>query len=275
MTFYVRESHCIYLQISNNVLSPLSHRLINQILRLTKNCLSYDFIGTSSDETTDDSSTIQVNFPYTTSSLSPLPLITSAFSFFQIPTNWRPAFLDLNYLTLFFDLYHMLPSRLSSLALSTLVQITSVRRSLFSNSERAKFLGTLVANIKNILENSQGLSDPDNYHEFCRLLARLKTNYQLGELVVVECYAEVIQLIAKFTVQSLQVGILYMLTGVRSVLNKYLLCLFLDVAICTKQRSLSLVFVATDGGLNPICTSSGATSLGYLHTRGHKGLYYI
>lgn len=100
----------------------------------------------------------------------------------------------------------MLPSRLSSLALSTLVQITSVRRSLFSNTERAKFLGTLVANIKNILENSQGLSDPDNYHEFCRLLARLKTNYQLGELVVVECYSEVIQLIAKFTVQSLQVS---------------------------------------------------------------------
>lgn len=80
-----------------------------------------------------------------------------------------------------------------------------MRRSLFSNAERAKFLSTLVVNIKNILENSQGLSDPDNYHEFCRLLARLKTNYQLSELVVVECYSEVIQLIAKFTIQSLQV----------------------------------------------------------------------
>lgn len=75
---------------------------------------------------------------------------------------------------------------------------------MFSNTERAKFLSTLVANIKNILENSQGLSDPDNYHEFCRLLARLKTNYQLSELVVVECYPDVIQLIAKFTIQSLQ-----------------------------------------------------------------------
>lgn len=82
--------------------------LINQILRLTKNCLSYDFIGTSNDETTDDSSTI------------------------QIPTNWRPAFLDLNYLNLFFDLYHLLPPRLSSLALSTLVQVslTSLNESI-------------------------------------------------------------------------------------------------------------------------------------------------
>lgn len=79
-----------------------------------------------------------------------------------------------------------------------------MRRSLFSNTERAKFLTHLVGGVKNILENSQGLSDPDNYHEFCRLLARLKSNYQLGELVTVECYAEAIQLIAKFTVQSLQ-----------------------------------------------------------------------
>lgn len=50
----------------------------------------------------------------------------------------------------------------------------------------------------------QGLSEPDNYHEFCRLLARLKSNYVLGELIMVKNYPEFIQLIAKFTVQSLQ-----------------------------------------------------------------------
>ena len=50
----------------------------------------------------------------------------------------------------------------------------------------------------------QSLSEPNNYHEFCRLLARLKTNYQLGELVMVDHYRDVIQLIAKFTVESLQ-----------------------------------------------------------------------
>lgn len=52
----------------------------------------------------------------------------------------------------------------------------------------------------------QCLPDPNNYHEFCRLLARLKSNYQLGELVKVENYPEVIRLIANFTVTSLQVG---------------------------------------------------------------------
>ena len=87
---------------------------------------------------------------------------------------------------LFFDLYHGLPdTSLSSLALSCLVQIASVRRSLFNNTERAKFLNGLVAGVKDILLNPNKLTDPSNYHEFCRLLARLKSNYQLGELVKV------------------------------------------------------------------------------------------
>lgn len=33
---------------------------MNQILRLTRNCLSFDFIGTSTDDSTDDMSTVQV-----------------------------------------------------------------------------------------------------------------------------------------------------------------------------------------------------------------------
>ncbi|CAG9836006.1 unnamed protein product [Diabrotica balteata] len=156
------------------------HGLMTQLLRLAQNCLTFDFIGTSTDESSDDLCTV------------------------QIPTSWRPAFLDFTTLKLFFDLYHSLPTTLSSLALSCLVQIASVRRSLFSNTERAKFLTHLVNGVKHILQNPQGLSDPANYHEFCRLLARLKSNYQLGELVMVDNYPEAIQLIAKFTVQSLQ-----------------------------------------------------------------------
>jgi len=38
-------------------------------------------------------------------------------------------------------------------------------------------------------------------------LARLKSNYQLGELVKVDNYPEVIKLVAEFTVTSLQVFI--------------------------------------------------------------------
>lgn len=156
------------------------HGLMAQLLRLAHNCLTYDFIGTSTDESTDDLCTV------------------------QIPTRWRPTILEPGTLELYFELYAALPGSLACLALACLVQLASVRRSLFSNTERAKFLNHLVAGVKHILENPQGLSEPGNYHEFCRLLARLKSNYQLGELVMVDNYPHVIELIAKFTVQSLQ-----------------------------------------------------------------------
>lgn len=109
---------------------------MNHILRLTRNCLSFDFIGTSNDDSIDDMSTV------------------------QIPTNWRPAFLDPNTLQLFFDLYHALPARLASLSLSTLVQITSVRRSLVTNVERAKFLTHLVNGIRSSSAASPASPNP-------------------------------------------------------------------------------------------------------------------
>ena len=86
------------------------HELLKQLLRLAHNCLTFDFIGTSTDESSDDLCTV------------------------QIPTSWRPAFLEFSTLQLFFDLYGALPSTLSPLSLSCLVQIASVRRSLFNNA---------------------------------------------------------------------------------------------------------------------------------------------
>ncbi|XP_055989080.1 ran-binding protein 17 [Sorex fumeus] len=154
--------------------------LVMQVLKLVLHCLSFDFIGSSADESADELCTV------------------------QIPTTWKTIFLEPETLDLFFNLYHSLPPLLSQLALSCLVQFASTRRSLFSSLERAKYLGNLIKGVKRILENPQGLSDPGNYHEFCRLLARLKTNYQLGELVMVEEYPEVIRLIANFTITSLQ-----------------------------------------------------------------------
>jgi len=182
-----------FFQLSSNLLNTAldnkknldfndsaQHGLLTQLLRLAHNCLTFDFIGTSTDESSDDLCTV------------------------QIPTTWRPAFLEYSTLQLFFDLYFSLPSSLSPLSLACLVQIASVRRSLFNNAERGKFLNQLVSGVRKILLNPQELSDPNNYHEFCRLLARLKSNYQLGELVMVDNYQESIQLMAKFTVESLQ-----------------------------------------------------------------------
>ena len=49
--------------------------------------------------------------------------------------------------------------------------------------ERTKFLHHLVQGTRDVLRAQTGLAEHENYHEFCRLLGRLKHNYQLSELV--------------------------------------------------------------------------------------------
>ncbi len=51
----------------------------------------------------------------------------------------------------------------------------------------------------------QTLADPECYHEFCRLLMRLKSNYQLVELMKLDSYTRFLEVVAKFTLSSLQV----------------------------------------------------------------------
>lgn len=103
------------------------------------------------------------------------------------------------------DCYTANKPPVSCLALECLVRLASVRRSLFSaEAERTAFLTNLIRGTTEVLRGRIGLTEHNNYHEFCRLLARLKTNYQLSELVAVEGYQEWIGLVADFTVTSLK-----------------------------------------------------------------------
>lgn len=162
--------------------SPERIKLTEVALKLTLNCLSFDFIGTSPDESNSDD----------------LPTV-------QIPSSWRRLFVESTTLDLFFKLYHNLPPNISCYTLSCLVQMTSVRRSIFNNQERLQFLNRIVDGVKGILESPAGLSDPATYHEFCRLLVRFKANFQLTELTKVQSYHELIRLIKEFTCHAFQV----------------------------------------------------------------------
>ena len=70
---------------------PLQSSLISWLLKLSCACLSFDFIGTSTDESADDLSTV------------------------QIPTSWRSVFLDNLTLQLYIDLFHNLSSELAAM----------------------------------------------------------------------------------------------------------------------------------------------------------------
>lgn len=49
---------------------------------------------------------------------------------------------------------------------------------------------------------AQGFTDNECYHQFCRLLGRLKASYQLSELVRADGYSRWIELSAEFAIKS-------------------------------------------------------------------------
>jgi len=151
-----------------------------QALSLTVRCLSFDFIGTNPDESTEDVGTIQA------------------------PTSWRSLLSDPATTELFFHFYANTEPPRSSKSMEAIILLASVRRSLFpTDKDRAAFLGRLITGIREMLSKQTGLQHQDNYHQFCRLLGRLKANYQLSELVKAEGYMEWLELAASFTVQSI------------------------------------------------------------------------
>lgn len=158
----------------------MEQKLCYTALTLANTSLSFDFIGTNPEESAEDVGTVQV------------------------PSSWRPYVQDPAVMQLFFDRYEKTDPPHSHIALQALVQLSSVRRSLFaSEKERSIFLEALMQNIRKIMSNSTGLYDSDNYHEFCRLLGRLKASYQLSELTKTTGFTEWLELACEFTVRSL------------------------------------------------------------------------
>lgn len=164
-------------QLKNDAVS----RLQELALSLSLKCLSFDFVGTSIDESSEEFGTV------------------------QIPSSWKSVLEDFSTIQTFFDYYALTKPPIAKESLECLVRLASVRRSLFTNdAARSKFLDHLMSGTKEILRTGQGLADHDNYHEFCRLLGRFRINYQLSELVTMEGYGDWIRLVAEFTSKSLQ-----------------------------------------------------------------------
>ncbi|TDH72778.1 hypothetical protein CCR75_000536 [Bremia lactucae] len=154
-------------------------RMGEQALAVLLKCLSFDFIGTNPDESTDETGSLQV------------------------PTSWRPVFQDPETIPLLFDFYKTTSPPNTSKCLESLMLFASVRRNLFTpDKERSVFLAQLLHGICAILRAQDGLSDPQNYHEFCRLLGRLKSNYQLSELMKTDAFQEWMDLTPDFTIKS-------------------------------------------------------------------------
>jgi exportin-7 len=156
------------------------NKFCNVSLTLIIGCLSFDFIGTNPEESPEDVGTVQV------------------------PSSWRPIVQDTTTIELLFNIYRTNSPPRSSQAMEAIVQLSSVRRSLFTTEkERQVFLDYLMNQIHEIMASKHGLDEEENYHEFCRLLGRLKASYQLSELVKTRGFADWLALASDFTTKSL------------------------------------------------------------------------
>ena len=61
-----------------------------------------------------------------------------------------------------------------------------------------------MSGIRTVLESPDKMNDSQCYHEFCRMLSNLKSNFQLHELVMVDFYPDFIKQVASFSVSSLK-----------------------------------------------------------------------
>lgn len=179
-----------------------------QTLEVFCACLGFDFIGTNPDESAEDVGTIQV------------------------PAAWRDIVQDPSTVELLMLFYRSTEPPVSNLAMKALVHLSSVRRSIFlTDTDRMAFLSSIMGCIRDILKGGVGLEvdyffvcilvgllslllliltpppctfkqHADNYHEFCRLLGRLKANYQLSELISDDDFLEWLEMVGVFTETS-------------------------------------------------------------------------
>ena len=110
---------CVYSYTSYKYYTPYYTHTIHAL---------YYTIGTNPEESAEDVGTVQV------------------------PSSWRPIVQDTATLQLFFDYYLTSSPPSSSLALQSLVHLSSIRRSLFpSEKERAVFLQALMTGMCSVL----------------------------------------------------------------------------------------------------------------------------
>ncbi|KAL8448465.1 hypothetical protein Emed_003799 [Eimeria media] len=163
-------------------------RLLKQVLQLALNCLSFDFMGTMADDTTDEQITV------------------------MIPQGWSD-FREETFPRMFFSLYnacwqknpHRPRVECARLCLSCLVLISAFRRSFFeTTAARNKYMGELILGTFQIIKTRTGLTDDMCYHEFCRLIGKVNASHHLSELCASEPFREFPQHLFDFTMESLK-----------------------------------------------------------------------
>lgn len=159
-------------------------RLMKQVLQLVCNCLSFDFMGTIPDETSDEQSTVMV--PHSWNMLRDEGIVKTFFDLFSRSCTYQWA-------------------ECAVLCLQCLVLLAALRRSFFQKEDdRTRLLASMMQGTTGILASKMGLQDHACYHELCRLLGKINATHQLNELCASEQFQVWIEQVYSFTMDSLR-----------------------------------------------------------------------
>lgn len=143
---------------------------------LMRSVLSFDFVGLVVDEGEEEPTTL--NFP----------------------SNWRETFISPGFFDMFWDLFEMCGPPVNLTIMQCLNCVCCARRSLFqTDGERSAWLERMMIGHVEIISREIWLQDAHVIGEFCRLMLRMKPNYQLKEYLERENYCRWLEAAAEFT----------------------------------------------------------------------------
>ncbi|MES1911798.1 MAG: hypothetical protein MHM6MM_004174 [Cercozoa sp. M6MM] len=185
---------------SNSASPEQQLSLLDAATQLATTVLKFDFIGTNVDEASDDFGTL------------------------QIPSSWRQTMHAPRTANVFFETaVRMVDSRRTDpttrrvllTSLDVVTQLSLSRRSLYyTDNSRVEHLTRLFSGSLRLLAHEQSglskdddkergfLADQDILLKLCRLLASIKSNFQLSELIKQAQFAQWLTLVLKLTMRA-------------------------------------------------------------------------
>ncbi|KAK1938700.1 putative Exportin-7 [Babesia divergens] len=158
-------------------------RMLQQILQLCYNCLSFDFMATMPDETSEEQSTVMI--PQSWDILRSDKILRILFDQYAQSSNKRPA--------------------CAVLALRCLVVVAALRKSFFNTeAEDLLHINGFMVGTMDIIHNKTGLNNEDCYHELCRLLGKINASNQLSQLLQSTAFPMWTEKLHSFTMEALK-----------------------------------------------------------------------
>lgn len=147
------------MSLSNPASDAMFGIRLDALLDLLLACLSYDFLGSQQQESTQDCNSIQV------------------------PSSWRCFFEDASNINVYFSVFRGFGGEPARKAMACLIHVASVRPSLFQDDKKKHaFHYRLVDIADEIMGKKIHLDNPEIFHEVSRFLYRLERVAKVLEL---------------------------------------------------------------------------------------------